>query len=249
MTPQHHHPARPTAFTLIELLVVISIIALLIAILLPALGAARDAARQTMCSAQLRQVGILQHVYANDHDDFAAPGWNNPDGSATNNDWEGWASTLSGHAYGSLKIGYVNFAAVQKYFGSGERSIFVCPSNTHFGSDGTKSYLTAGKLTGLVDEAGDPMWPAVTPHALEELRQASASPLVYEAWVNVGRMDDNLRDGVTRLFEYPSVTFGDSGYRPPHAAQGHEVLFADGHVEVTAVEAWSADWFDLNWLY
>jgi len=43
-------------FTLIELLVVISIIALLIAILLPALGAARKAARQSQCLANVRSM-------------------------------------------------------------------------------------------------------------------------------------------------------------------------------------------------
>ncbi|MEM1210708.1 MAG: prepilin-type N-terminal cleavage/methylation domain-containing protein [Planctomycetota bacterium] len=56
------HP-RPRGFTLIELLVVISIIALLIAILLPALGAARNAARATLCSNNVKQQ-VLAFNYA-----------------------------------------------------------------------------------------------------------------------------------------------------------------------------------------
>ena len=62
------------AFTLIELLVVISVIALLIAILLPTLRAARDSARAVICSSNLRQLGMVLPMYANDHDDQLPPG-------------------------------------------------------------------------------------------------------------------------------------------------------------------------------
>ncbi|MFA9479317.1 DUF1559 domain-containing protein [Phycisphaerales bacterium AB-hyl4] len=56
-------------FTLIELLVVISIIALLIAILLPALSNARQAARETACGSNQRQLGIALISYAVDNRD------------------------------------------------------------------------------------------------------------------------------------------------------------------------------------
>jgi prepilin-type N-terminal cleavage/methylation domain-containing protein/prepilin-type processing-associated H-X9-DG protein len=95
--------SKRLGFTLIELLVVISIIALLIAILLPALSAARDASRTMKGLSNLRQIGNMVHVYANDYDGYLPPSSiNGGYASANGFVFATWAQLLSGNMKGQL---------------------------------------------------------------------------------------------------------------------------------------------------
>ncbi|MEP6754117.1 MAG: DUF1559 domain-containing protein [Chthonomonadales bacterium] len=60
-------------FTLIELLVVIAIIAILAAILFPVFAQARESARTTQCSSNMRQLGLALAMYRSDSDEVWCP--------------------------------------------------------------------------------------------------------------------------------------------------------------------------------
>jgi prepilin-type N-terminal cleavage/methylation domain-containing protein/prepilin-type processing-associated H-X9-DG protein len=65
---------KTSGFTLIELLVVLAIISILIALLLPAVQSAREAARRSSCTNNLKQIGLALNNYESTHGCFPPAG-------------------------------------------------------------------------------------------------------------------------------------------------------------------------------
>ncbi len=113
--------AKSNGFTLIELLVVISIIALLVGILLPALGAARKAARSSVCLSNERQIGVAIGAYSSTNNDFIPlfRGFNIPWENVPAAYIQGYGNTPA-HWYWTSRMVIDGYGA--------ERQMYTCPS-------------------------------------------------------------------------------------------------------------------------
>ncbi|MDR1268268.1 MAG: DUF1559 domain-containing protein [Planctomycetaceae bacterium] len=117
------------AFTLVELLVVIAIIGALIALLLPAVQAAREAARRSQCTNNLKQLALGVHNFHDVHNKIP------PNGTTQTGTNGAWAWSVQILPFIELTPAYEEIVS-QNYLGNSQNgpfgrifSVFVCPSD------------------------------------------------------------------------------------------------------------------------
>ena len=211
------------AFTLIELLAVIAIIAILAALIFPVFAAAREKARQTTCTNNLKQIGSALLLYVEEWDDTFPP-------------------------LGPFTLGYL--PDLTPYLSKRNGGVWGCPNNPHLDEllekqPGVTKEATSYNTSYCLNPhfvgyflPGDHYWGWMTrsPRLLSSVEQPSSSIMVVEGILDplFPRYDTSSIASLNsyRLHQDSADLGHFSGTW--HRGRGN-YLFADGHVRLLSI--------------
>lgn len=239
ITRVRHAKSSVRGFTLVELLVVIAIIGILVGLLLPAVQAARESARRTQCTNNMRQLGLALSNYESATKRFPS-GWV---------DWR--RSTSPGWAFGTALFPYMEQANVSNRIDTNfpiQSSInaihlktviptFLCPSDT--GESIFEIGAEADAEEGTNVDQGPKLFQIAKSNYLAVFGTLEIDEFPYAGdgsfYGNSRTRMSDLVDGVsnTILFGERSSRLGGSvwhGYLPDVQAPGARFLGTTDHV-------------------
>jgi prepilin-type N-terminal cleavage/methylation domain-containing protein/prepilin-type processing-associated H-X9-DG protein len=221
MSQRFTRRSATAGFTLIELLVVIAIIAILAAILFPVFAQARERARATVCTSNVRQIGTALKMYIQDYDE-TYPIW---------------------HAYSKMAA-TPHLGIEQELFPyTKSMELFRCPNDNggpfqRTDVPGTDSYYQAYGSSYYFERRG---FSIVTGYSISNNTPTTRATAIITEAMFVQPSDTVLmRDEMFPWFDPAtdrSGYWGYSGFYQAWHAQGGGVVFADGHAKFVASEA------------
>jgi prepilin-type processing-associated H-X9-DG protein len=204
-------------FTLVELIFVLGLIAFLVALLMPTVSRSRQAAVRTDCAANLRQIGLAFHFYANDN-----RGWIPRDATNGHVDRPPWPLLMCKYLVPGQEVTIDDLPGVK---------LLQCPSHPEIG-------IPTGYVVNAFAFETQPSWKPDGPVKITRIRRPSELPWLFDCANNFPLRELGLPD---KIF---GVEFHDV-YDPRHLPRGERhriaddrhgqtanVLYLDGHVSV-----------------
>ena len=235
---------RRNGFTLVELLVVIAIIGILVGLLLPAVQAAREAARRTQCTNNLKQIGLAMHNY---HDTYPKgvlpPGFQcltePAPGDRLHGPWAWGAYILPFSEQESLadqlSIGENDLFTARSVAGEGANKVldfYVCPSDPHPDLNDQRTIWVANSskvaTSNYVGNAGTLPISGWMAHSCQSFDTPAKKATAFETTNGVlfprsGIRFRDITDGTAN-----TALVGERDYQDPHHGN-HEAAVWSGH--------------------